>query len=139
MDYSPWNSPGKNTGVGYHFLRQGIFPTQGSNPGLPHGRQTLKLLLKMYCYVGCRLLHTRFRLILSLEEDSPIQLEFCREESGHWLPMSTPDVRCRSCCELTCQVFTDFGLLKSQHYNLAFKDLSGNFVSEHYVPKKHPS
>ena len=29
-------SPGKNTEVGYHFLLQGIFPTQGSNPGLPH-------------------------------------------------------------------------------------------------------
>ena len=30
----PWNSPGKNTGVGWHFLLQEIFPTQGSNPGL---------------------------------------------------------------------------------------------------------
>ena len=29
----PWDSPGKNTGVGCHFLLQGIFPTQGSNPG----------------------------------------------------------------------------------------------------------
>ena len=38
---SPWDSPGKNTGVGCHFLLQGIFPTQGSNPGLPHCRQTL--------------------------------------------------------------------------------------------------
>ena len=27
----PWNSPGKYTGVGCHFLLQGIFPTQGSN------------------------------------------------------------------------------------------------------------
>ena len=27
----PWDSPGKNTGVGCHFLLQGIFPTQGSN------------------------------------------------------------------------------------------------------------
>ena len=26
-----WDSPGKNTGVGYYFLLQGIFPTQGSN------------------------------------------------------------------------------------------------------------
>ena len=37
----PWDSPGNNTGVGCHFLRQGNFPTQGSNPGLPHYRQTL--------------------------------------------------------------------------------------------------
>ena len=27
----PWDSPDKNTGVGCHFLLQGIFPTQGSN------------------------------------------------------------------------------------------------------------
>ena len=31
----PWDSPGKNTGVGCHFLLQGIFPTQGLNPRLP--------------------------------------------------------------------------------------------------------
>ena len=32
----PWDSPGKNTGVGCHALLQGIFPTQGWNPGLLH-------------------------------------------------------------------------------------------------------
>ena len=37
----PWNSPGKNTGVGCHSFLQGIFPTQGSNPGLLHCRQIL--------------------------------------------------------------------------------------------------
>ena len=35
------DSPGKNTGVGSHALLQGIFPTQRSNPGLPHCRQIL--------------------------------------------------------------------------------------------------
>ena len=30
------DSPGKNTGVGCHALLQELFPTQGSNPGLPH-------------------------------------------------------------------------------------------------------
>ena len=30
----PWDFPGKNTGVGCHFLLQGIFQTQGLNPGL---------------------------------------------------------------------------------------------------------
>ena len=39
--YSPWNSPGQNTGVGNCSLLQGIFPTQGSNTGLPHCRQIL--------------------------------------------------------------------------------------------------
>ena len=37
----PWDSPGKNTGVGFHFFLQGIFPTQGSNPGVPRCRQIL--------------------------------------------------------------------------------------------------
>ena len=36
----PWDSPGKNTGVGCHSLLQGIFPTQESNPGLLYCRQT---------------------------------------------------------------------------------------------------
>jgi len=38
------DSLGKNTGVGCHALLQGIFPTQGSNPGLPHCRQVLHCL-----------------------------------------------------------------------------------------------
>ena len=47
VDYSPpgssvhEDSPGKNTGVGCHALLQGIFPTPGLNPGLPHCRQIL--------------------------------------------------------------------------------------------------
>ena len=42
MDYSPpgfsvlGDSPGQNTGVGCHALLQGIFLTQGLNPGFPH-------------------------------------------------------------------------------------------------------
>ena len=39
--YSPWNFPGKNTGVGSLSLLQGIFPTWGSNPGLPYCRRIL--------------------------------------------------------------------------------------------------
>ena len=47
MDCSPpgfsahGDSPYKNTGVGCHALLYGIFPTQGSKPDLPHGRQIL--------------------------------------------------------------------------------------------------
>ena len=47
MDCSPpgfsvqVDSPGKNTGVDCHALLQGIFPSQGSNPGLPHSRRIL--------------------------------------------------------------------------------------------------
>ena len=32
----PWNSPDKISGMGWHFLLQGIFLTQGLNPSLPH-------------------------------------------------------------------------------------------------------
>ena len=45
MDYSLLgssvhvDSPGKNTGVIYHALLQGIFLTQGSNPALPHYKE----------------------------------------------------------------------------------------------------
>ena len=47
MDRGAWratvhgDSPGKNTGVDFHALLQGIFPTQESNQGLLHCRQTL--------------------------------------------------------------------------------------------------
>ena len=39
--YSPWNSPGQNAGMGSLSLLQGIFPTQGLNPGLPNSRHIL--------------------------------------------------------------------------------------------------
>ena len=40
----PWDFPGKSAGVDCHFLLQGIFPTQESNPSLLHCRQTLYCL-----------------------------------------------------------------------------------------------
>ena len=42
--FSPWDSPGQNTGVGSLSLLQGIFPTQGLNPGLLHCRWILHQL-----------------------------------------------------------------------------------------------
>ena len=39
--FYPWNSPGKNTGVGSHSLLQGLFPVQGSNLILSCCRQIL--------------------------------------------------------------------------------------------------
>ena len=55
----PWDSPGKNTGVGCHFLLQGIFPTQGSNPGLPHHRQ---LLYRLSQNAGLEEAHTGIKI-----------------------------------------------------------------------------
>ena len=48
--YSPWNSPSQHTGVGSHSFLQGIFPTQGSNPGLLHCKWILyQLSHKGHC------------------------------------------------------------------------------------------
>ena len=41
MDYRLWNSTGQDTGMRSLSLLQRIFPTQRSNPGLPHCRQFL--------------------------------------------------------------------------------------------------
>ena len=60
---SSWNSPGKNTGMGSHSLLQGIFPTQGSNLGLPHCRQGLYHLSHQEHHMELLLLdqHRRWR------------------------------------------------------------------------------
>ena len=65
MDYNrPWNSPGQNTAVGSLTLLPGIFPTQGSNLGLPHCRRILHQL----SYQGILVLSRRTLLfILSIE------------------------------------------------------------------------
>ena len=63
MDCSPpgssvhGDSLGRNTGVGCHSLLQGIFPTKGSNLGLPHGRRILYRL----CYQGSPVLILEMR------------------------------------------------------------------------------
>ena len=63
MNYSPtrplcpWNSPGKNIGVGFHALLQGIFLTQGSNLGLLHCRQILYHLSHQGSPAGEKLSH----------------------------------------------------------------------------------
>ena len=52
--YSPWNSPGQNIGVGSLSLLQGIFPTQGLNPGLLHCRWILyRAMRKPICKICC--------------------------------------------------------------------------------------
>ena len=49
---NPWNSPGQKPGLGSLSLLQGIFPTQGSKPGLPHCRQILYQLSRKGCPVS---------------------------------------------------------------------------------------
>ena len=56
--YSPWNSLGQNTGVVSLSPLQGIFPTQGSNPGLLNYRRILYQLshkgrpISLWCFVN---------------------------------------------------------------------------------------
>ena len=67
--YSPWNSPGQNTEVGNLFLLQGIFSTQGLNPGLRHSRQIL-----------CQLSHQGSPRIPGY----PFLLFFGKFQNGRW-------------------------------------------------------
>ena len=69
----PWDSPGKNTGVGGHALLQGIFPTPGTEPGspalpadclssAPSGKMgcphfLLQSLLSLWCHIPCKSLN----------------------------------------------------------------------------------
>ena len=72
----PWNSPGKNTGVGCHFLLQGIFPTQGSNLGLVHCRQMLYHLSHQGSLVAGRNTNTlRYADDTSLREETVEELK----------------------------------------------------------------
>ena len=45
--FCPWDSPGRTTGVGCHFLLQGIFPTQGLNPRLLHLLHCRQIILPL--------------------------------------------------------------------------------------------
>ena len=59
--YSPWNSPGQNTGVGSLSLLQWIFPTQESNQALLHCGQILYQVIYQeipYIYITITLLYS---------------------------------------------------------------------------------
>ena len=64
----PWDSPGKNTGVGCHALLQGILLTQGSNPGVLHCRQILYHLSHQgtHLFIICLCLSVYLSVCLSI-------------------------------------------------------------------------
>ena len=90
MNGSPPNSsvhrdaPGKNTGVGYHALLQGLFLTQGSNPGLPNCRQILYQL----SYQG-NPYWTYSRVILGLKSKDSLILQSRKRVISVWLFFSS--------------------------------------------------
>ena len=74
--YSPWNSPGPNSGVGSLSLLQGIFLTQGSNPGLPHCRRILYQLSQ--------------KSIFYIVEEIFVWADFQASFPSSWLPGALP-------------------------------------------------
>ena len=91
--YSPWNSPGQNAGVGSLSLLQGIFPTQESNPGLPHCRWILYQLNhkdsereKVKSLSHVRLYVTPW----TVAHQAPRSMGFSRQEYWSGLPFLSP-------------------------------------------------
>ena len=79
--FRPWDFPGKSTGVGCHFLLQGIFLTQGSNPGLPHCRQALYRLSHQESPGSTR------------QSSKPAWEEGHSLRAGHWSPRACENRR----------------------------------------------
>ena len=83
----PWGFPGKNTGVGCHFLLQGIFLTQGSNLGLPHCRQILYCLSHQGNPIGKPTDYFRLKCLSQVMKLVRITGEFFLEERfSHTFP-----------------------------------------------------
>ena len=88
--YSPWNYPDQNTGVGSLSLLQGIFITQGLNPGLPDCRRILYQLshkgslkkVKLLSYVQL------FATPWNITYQAPSSMGFSRQE--YWSVLLFP-------------------------------------------------
>ena len=102
----PWDSPGKNNGVGYHFLSQWTFPTQRLNPDLPHCRQILyhqshqgspiiflqEKKKKKETFSLCFFLQGRWSLCLALSVyfvDFPMNTHLCAHKGWWWSESGT--------------------------------------------------
>ena len=96
MDRSPpgssvhGDSPGKNIGVGCHSLLQGIFPTQGLNPGLPHCRQILYHL--SYREAPSSLYSSKWSLQGGRFPPGPLHFPLVTWTGGHQGKHLTPDL-----------------------------------------------
>ena len=66
IQYSPWNSPGLNPRVGSLSLLQEIFPTHGSNPGLPHCRWILHIWATMEALRDPQNTNSKYHLIITI-------------------------------------------------------------------------
>ena len=97
--YSPWSSPGQNTGVGSHSLLQRIFPTHRSNPGLPHCRRILYQLSHKGSPMTLRVTFNTKSYYLTLSCNTGTHsgtikkrrevLLLCISQSPHWMNASS--------------------------------------------------
>ena len=91
----PWNSPGKNTGVGCHALLQGIFPTQGSNPYLLcllHWQVGSLPLALCVCVCVCvsHSIVSNSSIPWTVACPDPLSIEFSRQEYWSGLSLLSP-------------------------------------------------
>ena len=97
--WDPIDFPGENTGVGCHFLLQGIFPTQGSNPCLLHWQADslplnhlrilyycMKVKVKMKSLSHAQL----FATLWAVAYQAPPSMGFSRQEYWSGLPFPSP-------------------------------------------------
>ena len=95
----PWDFPGKNTGVGCHFLLQGIFMAQGLNTRLLHLLQEMQLESlseppgKPWCICACAYLLSHGWLFVTpwtVAHKVPLSMVFARQE--HWSGLPFPSL-----------------------------------------------
>ena len=150
---SPWNSPGQNAGVGSLSLLQGISPTQGANPGLPHCRWILYQLSHQGSPVGsCKKWRKAFQwykgpAILWLQQRSatarpPLFLLWLADVSWsslHLTLMTIPELRhlLSIFCTLNSRILWSPGQLQKMEtliFLAEWKQLVPSSCSEHWGP-----
>ena len=116
----PWNSPGKNTGVGCRFLLQGIFLTQGSNPRFlrlqPYQADSLPLVPAGRPWAPMRLPQIPFGKAIPLCQ---LTLCYCLSSSlGVGTTLTPPEYKLRDNRHLFCLIH--HGSLHAQDQCLAY-------------------
>ena len=126
--YSPWNSPGQNTGVGSLSLLQGTFSTQGSNPGLSHCRRILSQL----SHRGSPILRTQYNNTLGFLAitDGNVQ-----EKTGPLTPCCPVSLG-TSTSSLLWSLITDSHASQqvAQNFNISFKKKYHQNISQKISP-----
>ena len=123
----------KSTGVGCHFLLQGIFPTQGSNPCLLHW-QVNSWPLSYQCV--CSVLSDSFATPRTIAHEVPLSMEFSRQEYCSGLPLPSPGDLPDPGIESGFPVLQADSLLteppgKTQHSQINLKSKTKPWVLEH--------